>query len=422
MNFKSYLLVSLASMALANVSCKKDDKDENKYAKTDPRIETVMVRGETTTFIVNEVEHLIFNYDSLPYGTDITSKVISFYGYDAAPSIQVLKNGVWVDFPNNGADSTKLDLTNLKIRTLSVDGSNSYEYTLDVRVHKFDASAFNWTAASSLPVVGEVASSRSVYVAGNIHYFYTNTLGESYVLSSADGEKWTSTALSGTFNWSSLTALNSKCALIGEDGILLLDPANGFTSETVANDANLKDLLFFYGNKYWAVSDDALYATASLDSSFEKVADLPVGFPTGKLSSLVSLTGTKTQIGYIYGNDGRKASLWAVDEYGNLLQITTTDKGNLPVLNGAALVSVSGEIGLVGGTSVDGSLCSTYYSSSNSGLSWSDNWHKSLPEAIGSVSNIGAFSVSNSKLVLVGGDNAKGPSLSVWNAVLKGAK
>ena len=80
MRYTKLLPLIGAIMTIFIASC--DDDDDDKFTKTDPRIKVMSVDGVSKTFIINDVEQIIYNYDSLKYGTDITSLSASFYGYD----------------------------------------------------------------------------------------------------------------------------------------------------------------------------------------------------------------------------------------------------------------------------------------------------------------------------------------------------
>lgn len=423
MKFKSYLLVS-ASFGLLTISCHKDD-ESNEYSNTDSRIRSVYVDGVNVPFVVNDCEHIIYNYDSLAYGTDVSHTMIFFSDYDVKePGLTYFVNegSEWKYFSNKTADSVFLDLRNIQIRTVSLDQKNSSSYKLDIRIHKYDVNAFNWLKLSDLSFKGSVKLYKAVEISNKYYYFYTNDSGESYVLSSVDGKKWTSVKLEmNAYDWSSLTVFNDKAAVFVGASIATIDVADSYKVALSDNVENLKTLLFSLGNKCWALGSDGLY-TSSDGVEFKKEKELPAGFPTDNITTLVTLTGTRTRIAYIYGVANGEASLWALDKGGNLIKASSSSTTGLPILSKSVLVNVDNELGLVGGVDADNEYVNTFYSSSDAGITWGENWHKELPSGIGRVANLSAFVTDDGKVIFVSGETAKGVSSAVWKGTLKGDK
>lgn len=421
MKFKYLLVPALFGLALG--SCHKDD-DSSEYSDTDPRIRSVYIEGVNVPFIVNDCEHVIYNYDSLTYGTDVSHMMIFFSDYDVKDNgltYFVDEGDGWKYYTNRNADSVYLDLRNLKVATISLDQKNTTHYRLDIRVHKYDINSFDWAKLSTLSFKGEVDSYKVVEISGKYYYFYTNKSGDSYALSSADGKKWASKKLAkNSYDWASLTVFNDKAVAFVDGKIATIDVANAYAVSLNDNEAGLKALLFSLGDKCWALGADGLYA-AENGTDFQKSIDMPAGFPTDDITTLVTLTGARTRIGYIYGSADGEASIWALDKGGNLIKTASSSTTGLPVLSKTTMVHVDNEIGLVGGVNTSNKYVNTFYSSSDAGITWSENWHKELPSSIGRTANLGAFVTEEGKLLFVSGETAKGISSAVWTGTLKGS-
>lgn len=414
------MLASLGAVALLGASCSKDDDPD--YSDVDPRIGRVFIQGVSSTIVINDVEHLIYNYDSLAYGTDITNLYASFSGYNKTPKIEVFQDGEWVLFTNKTLDSVALDLTNLQIRTTAADGVHMYDYTVALRVHKYDVNAFEWNNIAKLPVEGSVKSFKSVNLNGTYCYFYTNTDSKNYVLSSTDGKTWKSTSLSDAkFNWNTAAACGDKVFVMTDGGFVMIGA--GFKEEPAENASSLSAVLFALNGKCWAVGDSAFYTANVADGAFEKAVSLPDGFPTDIIASSVELSGSRTQIGYIYGADADGVySMWALDVNGNIMQLASSNGGQLPKLTDVAITAIDGEIDIVGGKNENGEYQKSFFSSENAGLNWTNNRHKDLTGNIGRLANVGAFVNADGNLFIVGGESADGVSLNVWEGVLLGNK
>ena len=423
MKFK-FLFVP-AVLGLVLVSCHKDDED-NEYSNSDPRIRTVYVDGLNVPFVVNDFEHVIYNYDSLTYGTDVSHRMIFFTDYDVKkPGLSYFvsegEGNEWKYYTNRTADSVFLDLNNLRITTTSYDNKYSTHYKLDIRVHKYDINSFSWQKLTNLSFKGDVESYKSVDINGVFYFFYTNKSGDSYALSSGDGKKWTSKKLKKHgYDWNSLTVFGENAALFADGKLALIDVANACEVSLKDNVAGLKTLLFKLGNMYWAIGTDGLYISEN-GSDFKKNFSLPSGFPSDNITSLVTLTGSRTRIGYIYGSANGEASVWALDKGGNLVKASSSSAG-LPLLSKTVMLNVDNELCLVGGINSDGEYVNTCYTSDDAGINWTENWHKELPSSIGRVANLGAFVTEDGKVIFASGETANGILSAVWKGTLKGSE
>lgn len=424
MKFKSYLLLSSALIGLINVSCHDKDED-NDNSVTDPRIRSVHVHGLNVPFVVNDYEKVIYNYDSLTYGTDLSHRMIYFSDYDVKyPGLRYFVNQGkgWEPFTNRTLDSVFLDLSDLKVLTVSYDNSHSIEYKVDIRVHKYDINSFNWEKLADLKFNGEVESFKSAEINGKYYYFYTNKAGDSYVLSSTTGKKWTSKALKKqNYDWSSLTVMADKAVAFVDGKIAVIDVDNAYAVSLKKNSAGVKALLFTLGDNHWAIGDDGFYTCSDGDFAFKKLANSPAGVPTENITSLVTMSGARTRIGYVYGVKDGVASMWAVDKGGNIVKTSTSSTSNLPVYSKMALLSVDNELCLLGGINSDDQYQNTCFSSSDAGINWVENWHKELPSEIGRTANLGAFLAESGKVVYVSGETANGVATAVWTGSLKGS-
>lgn len=433
MNFKSFLITSsVASAMLLAAGCSKDE--ETPYSKKDPRISFVSIKGVNSRIVINDYEHKIYNTDSLAYGTDVSNMSIFFAGYDVSTGIEVLQGGEWIPYTNMYNDSSKFDLSNLKIRSTSVDKSSSVEYTVALRVRNFDVNAFVWNKTAELPVAGDVQGGAAVAVGKCCYYFYTNTAGELLCLCSSNFKDWKNVPVSAVagdkaFAWSSLVVVGEQVLLPFSGGVLAF---SGFPAEGKEADALVVDELamgadvptFLCGGidgNYYAFSSDAMLKKG--DEGYARVAALPAGFPTEHVTSIVTNSGSRTRIAYIYGFCNGVASVWALDAAGKLMKLADSNaSASLPVVEGATLAWVDNELGLVGGRNAEGAFLNTFYTSADAGLSWQANWHKELPGNVGAVANVSVVSVSANEVVLLGGKGANGASAAVWRASLNGTE
>ncbi len=419
MRFKTAILAACALMTVAGSACSDDDDDD--FSDTDPRIRYMAVEGLSTTFVVNDVEGIIYNYDSLTYGTDISALVPSFFGYDVSPTIEYWKDGAWVTYSNDDDTTHKLNMDQLKIR--SSRGGQTKEYTIDLRVHKVDVNSFLWTNIGTLPVEGTVTGEKAVLYNSVYYLFYSNTAGNSYLLKSSDeGCSWTGTAIAMKgADWNTLSETLNGFVVLDTTGKAYVAGTDGAFTVAETGTCTLVKPLYVLSNKFWAIGQidgvNYLCATAGNLSEMTKVAALPDGFTTENLSSTITHSGATTKIAYVYTTSNGEGKMWAVDNVGNFLSLST---GGVPYLEGTAVISADSEIGLLGGVTTAGKPSTSYYTSSDGGLTWTDNWHKTLPGNIGGMAYTSTFAnTEGTQLLLIGGQTADGYSKYVWHGILK---
>ena len=419
---KIAILIGAVSALIGNTACDHDDSDD--YSKTDPRIRIMVVDGLSTTFIINDVSGEIYNYDSLAYGTNIKSLEPSFYGYDVAPVIQYQDSiGQWVTFANSSDTTVKLDLTDLKIKATSTDGKNEKIYTVKLRVHKIDVNSFNWSQTGTLPVNGTVAGEKAVTLGGVQYLFYTNTTGSSYVLTSGDeGATWSSRTLDLTApDWSTLATTASGFVVMDTAGTVYQAGTDCKFAKQATLPYTMRQPLFTLGGKFWAICSDStgycLCATSDSLSKLVRMGVLPSAFNVHSMVAMVAHSGT-TKIGYVYSATSAGGTLWGIDANGGVMPLVQAN-GPLPALTAPALAVADNEVALIGGQQADGTYSSKYYSSSDAGITWTDNWHKTLPSYLGGIAGVSALQLTDGSLLLVGGRNAEGYRNTVWKATLK---
>lgn len=427
MGRKEIWLVALA-LASVTVACNKSDDDD--YDETDPRICNVSVRGISTTFVVNDVEGVIFNYDSLAYGTSVKALSPSFYGYNASTRIEYEKDGKWVAYSNSASDTIALDLTHLKIRSTSVNGKNTKEYLFSVRVHQFDVNALKWEKISTFANAAGATSQHALLCGGTYVYLYTLAGGKVGAYTSADGVEWTEKTVTGLENADCATAAVSggKIVVAGADGGAWSATAAelAFEKETMPDGLKMIKPLFTLQDYFWAVVSDG-ESTLLLKgeqgaplSQMTTEISVSAGFPAEGITAQVERSGVKTQVGYVYGNSADGATLWAIDGAGNVSKISDRKSG-LPSLKNVAMATIDSELGLIGGSNGDGVPQKTYYTSTDGGLAWSENWHKELPKEMGETDGATAFVTPTGKLLLVGGAKNEKTAPAVWLGTLNAA-
>ncbi len=416
MEFLKYGL--MAVFAVLSFSCNKDDDDvkSTDYNLEDPRIRTVTFLENTDlVFVVNDVEGIIYNYDSLAYGTDVSAVKTQFYGFTSTPTIQYKKEGdsEWTSFTNGG----KMDFTSpLKILATSEDGANTKEYQFDLRIHNFDVAAFTWEKFAQIDISDSVVSQKALKIDDNYFWFCRLSDGSNLSYSSADGKSWNKQAISNTesLEWTSLCLLDAVLYVQDAEGnIYVSDDFSTF--EKKESLGSISYLLFNLDDSLWAIKDGSLVKMNG--DSFKEVSTLPAGFSTENILPFTAPSGF-TQVGYVYGTQNESGVVWSIDYRGNFNQLVTANT-SIPYLVEPMLYIYSTTLGIVGGKSLDGTHSKKCYASYNSGVSWSNDWHKDLGDNLLGIEKSGVFVISDEGEILIVGGNKDGKaSPTVWKGVL----
>jgi len=397
-------------------SCKKNKDENNGDATNDPRIRTMVINGLSTDFVVDDEEGLIYNSDSLPYGTNIKALVPTFTGYGVVLTYQVNKNGVWTTYSN----TTALDFTSgLTIRAIAPQTEYTKDYQIDIRVHNYDVEAFTWNNPVPLPVNGDVISEKAIFKNGFYYFFYTNSSANSYVLTSTDGENWINAGQIMILNpdWTTLTAMSqSSLAVKAGDALYVCDlstPSSFVRSEAqLPQGFVLETPLFALGTNFWIIAEQGglryLCSLAQDAMDYQQGRQLPSVFPVDKITTFVLSSGS-TMIGYIFGGSdlNGNGTVWAVDINGSVVRLTGGQSG-FPALTYPMPFTFDNTLYIVGGMLANGDYTRQCYASSNSGATWTANSHKTLPVEIGAMAAGSIFEYEPNRVILIGGKNQDG--------------
>lgn len=410
--------ISMAALSALFTACGDDDttssSDKNEF---DPRIRSMRINGIEPVFVINDVDQIIYNYDSLDAGTDLTAVSTRFYGYTSQPTIQVRKDGVWEEFKNGSL----LNLNNpVEILSTSYDKSHQKQYTIIVRIHNYDVAAITWNKYGTIDNKEKIACQQSFSTNQNNYWFYKTTSGESYLMSSKDLKKWSKKSLNiEDADWTSSAILGDSIYV--QDGSKKIYAASLSTLKfaSYSSEVELEKILFTIGKNIWAIAKEengyALYAKGSAD--FQKKATLPTEFPTENLITFTSTSGY-TSLGYIFATQNGNGTVWSIDNKGNARMLQQPD-GTIPALTNPILFQYENMLGIVGGEKEDGTHSTQCYSSKNCGVSWSNDRHKELTGDVAKLSQAGTFVLSQEgEILFVGGNTSKGASTTIWKGVL----
>lgn len=415
-----FFFASLISLTSICTSCDEDEEvQETDYNLEDPRIRMVKFLNfpSSVDFVANDVESIIFNYDSISYGSDVSNIKTYFYGYTSQPTISYksASDSEWKSFTNG----SYMDFSSpLQIRSLSQDGKNSKEYRFDLRIHKYDVEAFTWRKLANLDLSAAVVSQKALTYDGVFYWFCSTSTGESFKFTSSDGVNWERSGVSSDSElvWESLSLFKDSLWVQNKEGEIFIAPKEA-TSFALAGTTQVDKLMFCLDNKLWAIVGDSLCSLKSGSKTFSAISELPSDFAKESIVPFTASSGY-TEVGYIYATEGDGGVIWSVDYKGTFNQLVESG-ATIPYLVNPMVYIFGKTLGIVGGKLKDGSFSSKCYASYNSGVSWQEDWHKNLTGDLLGIENAGVFvSSSHGELLLVGGNREGVSSPIVWKGVL----
>lgn len=204
-------VVLLLSVVTVFTSCLSDDENENGVSSNDMAImsfslgtlnrylHTTTASGSDSVykktlvgsqygFNIDQEKLLIYNTDSLPYGTDVKHVICNI-----ASKGSILIKSMTSDSLKTYSNTDSIDFSQPRmIRVYALDGSGYCTYTVKVNVHQQDGDKFNWSSVgtdsklASLDGMKAISYKGYVYVAGN-----SGAQTKLYYSPISDGKTWT---------------------------------------------------------------------------------------------------------------------------------------------------------------------------------------------------------------------------------------
>lgn len=264
MRNKIYPLVALLTATFAMTSCLNDNDGNDRASYKDTAItsfslgqlkqvrDTVTKAGKDSTykakydagkvkFYIDQAQGLIYNPDSLPYGTDAAHVLAKITTKNAGTvAIQSVKDASLSYYRSNDS----IDFTQPRTFRVYANGGYAYrEYKISVNVHKQRGNVFSWKTMQDNSGFASFTAMKAVSTGDRIFVFGTDgTQTTGYVTSKADGNSWTKLGRSFTASaYKSIAVQNSSLFII--DNGTVYSSADGNTWTAVATDSSLKQLV-----------------------------------------------------------------------------------------------------------------------------------------------------------------------------------
>lgn len=399
MKIQQHKIFSLVVMALTVVtlsSCLKDDENVSYTTYDDTAITAFMVPKlnkyvHTTTkdgkrdsvykstfvatgyaFTIDQQKGLIYNTDSLPYGTDITRVVCSMTALNGGTIALAYKSRAGRDSLVYYVNTDSIDFARLAgARVYSSKGDTYRSYTIRLNVHQQQGNEFSWSPATVSPlaqVAGRklVACGEDLYLLGEEggHTAVFRRTGTTFEKLGADlgaGAYLNATALDGT--------------LYVLDGGQLKTSADGRSWTAAAPAPAITRLIGAGTRKLYALSADGIVASADKGATWtpESLDDEASRLPDTDLSLVrLATADTHTETLLLVGTRDGQTQIWSkVEDATSASPAPWTyypaDSYNahtLPALPHLQVIAYDDALLATGGS------LSTFYVSRDQGLTW----------------------------------------------------
>ncbi|GHT87773.1 hypothetical protein FACS189474_1450 [Bacteroidia bacterium] len=371
MHLKPGFYILLASLLLTGLTSCLNGEDEIEYiVSTDAQVISFAIKHDSipslalAKFSIDQEKEEIYNYDSLPYLTDISEKILVNYTTGSGLAIQS-------EFKYIGGDTVmaasgdSLNLTNLASLTIMAPNQTTKKtYTVKINIHQIDPDSVQYQLLTNqFPE----ENSKTVRL-GDMYY----TFDKSNFFTSPDMEHWERKSLSVPDDLviesiQSLENLAYAYTTTGEIYSFSIG-GNSWTPITVVYEYPVVSVLGYLksggvqqeglalivnkdNQQTFAFLPDA-FSTTAIPKIFRYgenvLANFPVsGFSTINNKSLVlekiTLVGGKNQSGEILN------TVWATEDGMHWADLSSNPVGNLPLIEGGNAFAYNNELWFTGG-------------------------------------------------------------------------
>ena len=274
---------------------------------------SVLSNLDSIFFTIDLDRSLIYNADSLPKGTDVSSIAIKATFMNPA-NVYVNyedENGAIKSFSYLATSHAKIDFrksedNKIKMKVIAADGNTSQTYTLKVNVHKVVADSLYWKKIESSSIseqLTNIASSKCISTNSGYYLFAQETTGELNVYRTTDFNQWEkrSDMTMPNMDWRTLTFDGSSLYVVSQDEKLYScsDLENiEFVQSALMQDYTPVSLIGVYENSLLAiVKNEDVYSHAKINIASGSITTSPISdeFPVKDFSQPITFTSKWTQ-------------------------------------------------------------------------------------------------------------------------------
>lgn len=177
--------------------------------------------GDDYKFSIDQVNHRIFNTDSLPMGTDVKHMVTYITTLNNATPYLLSETGDTLFFYSS---TDSLDFSRpRKIEVYASNGVNHTTYTVEVNVHKEDSEQFIWITHNDSREIYDLDKMKATIIDGQL-FVYGNKDEKTLGYVTKDGNSWTALAeLDDKNAYSNILNFNNSLFTIANGALIKSD-------------------------------------------------------------------------------------------------------------------------------------------------------------------------------------------------------
>lgn len=424
MNHKIVLITLLISAVCSLTSCLGDSNEIDYTTYNDVAISSVSLgtmkryytvkssknedstvvstfSGNTYPMYIDQKNRLIYNADSLPYGTDAKHVILTVTTKNSAiPTLKSLTS----DSISSISTSDSIDLSvDRTISVFSLSGEYKRDYTIKLAVHQEEADTFRWNA---MPVDDNAArifnglTDINSFALNDRIYAYGIYNGKSTLLSTnaSDGANWKEELLPNSIgNKIQIVSDNSSIYMLTDETLYTTTDCSSWTSKPASGienlvctfDKNGVKRLYAISTKMEMMESRDCGTTWTIDATDNSPEFMPVSRISGVTTSLISNDDIFRIVMVGNGSTGAYASVWSKiidttrDQNEPWLYNTPRDNQKYMLPNSTTLSIANYSTGLlaVGNEYAEDSNEPSAYMlySRDNGLTWGSNSLTKLP-------------------------------------------
>lgn len=368
MKKKTIILLAIVSVVL--IGCKETEMKQVISSRTTVYSFSLKSRFDSDVkkcyFTIDTINHLIYNEDSLNYGTRVDSLTPymsqRFAKVIFADSISLYQR-----------DSVYVDFTNTQKMTVTSTTGDTVSYFITVNVHTVPQDSFVWKQVCDFGL-GIYERQKAVITDDDMLYRLTVSNGEIGLMSSADGLNWTDESVEGlprTVDIEHLIANGDELNIL--DGDVLYAYSDGVWQGIVtSSEVDVMHLLFVFNGDVYALGDDNVILKLAGDE-WQMAAQMQSGFPAEGECAFVGESLTGQPVAYIAcGIDDKGNCLpdvWSSENGTHWVKLNIKETVCTPRAN-AAVVQYGKGLLMMGGTARGSLVKDNFLFSKDYGMTW----------------------------------------------------
>lgn len=325
-------------------------------------------------FTIDTVNNLIYNKDSLAYGTRVDS---------LAPMITPMFSTCMIDGETNlyEQDTVYIDFTKEHTITVTSAGEKSSRtYKIWVNVHQVNPDTIEWDFIGELPS-DDITRDKCVATEEGNLYWLMDKGGKLVMLSGTNGNQWSEFTTEGItesvdeIDIEHAVAHNEEVCMMAGMTLITSNQNDGWSSQETTSEIEFSHLLFSLGGNLYALGEGNKILRLN-NTSWEEATTMPTGFPVrGESVSKGKSPSGRWQVMVACGIDetgNYLSDVWSTENGSYWVKLTQKDSLITPRAFAGMAQYAYGLI-LFGGTDKDGNMVDDYsLFSKDYGMTWQE--------------------------------------------------